>query len=64
MPTAQCRCRKCGHTFSQVTFKGDDMPPVCPQCKSRDVEFKADREGFMAGAGLGADIVGVRRGPS
>ena len=64
MPTTQCRCSACGHTFSHLTFQGDDTPPVCPYCKSRDVESKTDRQGFMSGPGLGSRIAGVPKGPS
>ncbi|WP_319522144.1 zinc ribbon domain-containing protein [uncultured Desulfosarcina sp.] len=64
MPTAQCRCQACGHTFVHLTFKGDDTPAVCPKCKSREIESKADQEGFMAGPGLGSRIAGAPKGPS
>jgi putative FmdB family regulatory protein len=64
MPTAECRCNACGHPFVHLTFKGDDIPPVCPRCKARDIQVKTNREGFMAGPGLGSRIVGVPKGPS
>ena len=64
MPTAECRCNACGHTFAHLTFKGDDLTPVCPRCKARDIRVKTGREGFMDGPGLGTHIVGVPKGPS
>lgn len=64
MPTAQCRCQVCGHTFEHLTFKGDETPAICPKCKSRDVESKADQEGFMAGQGLGSLFAEAPKGPS
>ena len=64
MPTAECRCNACGHTFAHLTFKGDDIPPVCPRCKAEDIQVKTNPEGFMAGPGLGSHIVGVPKGPS
>lgn len=64
MPTAECRCRACGHAFVHLTFKGDATTPVCPRCKARDVLIKTNREGFMATSGLGSHIAGVPKGPS
>ena len=64
MPTAECRCNACGHTFAHLTFKGDDILPVCPCCKGRDIQMQTDREGFMAGPGLGSRIVDAPKGPS
>jgi Zn finger protein HypA/HybF involved in hydrogenase expression len=64
MPTAECRCNACDHSFTHLTFKGDDTPPFCPRCKGRDIQVKTDPEGFMGGPGLGSLIVGVPKGPS
>lgn len=64
MPTAECRCSGCDHSFVHLTFKGDDTPPVCPRCKAREIRIKKNQEGFMAGPGLGSHIVGVPKGPS
>ncbi|BBO69582.1 hypothetical protein DSCA_35120 [Desulfosarcina alkanivorans] len=64
MPTADCRCNACGHTFVHLTFKGDDITPVCPRCKDRDVHVKKDPDRFMAGPGLGSMITDVPKGPS
>ena len=64
MPTAECQCNACGHTFAHLTFKDDDTQPVCPRCKTQDIQMKADQEGFMAGPGLGSLLAGVPKGPS
>lgn len=64
MPTAECRCNTCGHTFAHLIFKGDDNLPVCPRCRGRDIHLKANQEGFMAGTGLGSLLAGVPKGPS
>jgi putative FmdB family regulatory protein len=64
MPTAECRCHTCDHTFTHLTFKGDDTPPVCPRCKGGNIRMKTDQEGFMGGTGLGSLITGVPKGPS
>jgi hypothetical protein len=47
-----------------LTFKGDETPPVCPQCKGREIQMRTNQEGFMAGPGLGSRIAGVPKGPS
>ena len=64
MPTAECRCNVCGHTFVHLTCKGDDSLPVCPRCRATDIRMKADQEGFMAGPGLGSLLAGGSKGPS
>ena len=64
MPTAECRCNACGHTFVRLTFKGDETIFVCPRCKGGDIRMKTDPEGFMAGSGLGSLLAGVPKGPS
>jgi Zn finger protein HypA/HybF involved in hydrogenase expression len=64
MPTADCRCSACVHTFVHLTFKGDDIAPVCPRCKHRDVDVQTDPDRFMAGPGLGSMITDVPKGPS
>lgn len=64
MPTTECRCNVCDHTFTHLTFKGDETPPVCPRCKAKDVHLKNNPERFMAGSGLGSLIAGVPKGPS
>jgi putative FmdB family regulatory protein len=64
MPTADCHCNACGHTFVHLTFKGDDIAPVCPRCKHRDVDVQTDPDRFMAGPGLGSMITDVPKGPS
>lgn len=64
MPTVDCRCSACGHIFEHLTFKGDEITPVCPRCKNIDVTVKTGPERFMAGAGLGSLIAGVPKGPS
>ncbi len=64
MPSADCRCNACGHTFAHLTFKDDDTIPACSRCKSRDIQKKTNPEGFMAGTGLGSLLAGVPQGPS
>jgi putative FmdB family regulatory protein len=64
MPTADCRCNACGHTFVHLTFKGDEIAPVCPRCKHRDVKVKTDPDRFMSGPGLGSMITDGLKGPS
>ena len=36
MPLFDYTCRGCGHTFEHLTRPGED--PVCPECKSTEVE--------------------------
>ena len=64
MPNTECRCETCGQTFMHLTFKGDPIRPVCPQCKSRDVKLKADPDRFMAGSSMGSLLAGAPKGPS
>ena len=64
MPTTECHCNACGHTFVHLTFKGDEIAPVCPRCKKRDITVKAEPDRFMTGPGLGSLIAGVPKGPS
>ena len=64
MPNSEYRCKTCGHTFSQLTFKGDPIPAVCPQCKGKTVEPTADSEGFMAASSLGSLLTRIPKGPS
>jgi hypothetical protein len=64
MPTSQCRCKACGHTFPHLTFKGDTTPPVCPRCQSKEVLSHRNQEGFMSGPGMGSQFAGVPKGPS
>lgn len=64
MPTTDCRCNACSHVFVHLTFKGDDIAPVCPRCQNRDVKVKADPDRFMGGSGLGSIITDVPKGPS
>ena len=64
MPTTDCRCNACGHTFAHLTFQGDDIPPVCPRCKGGDIQIQSNPDGFMAGSGLGSRITGGHKGPS
>ena len=63
MPTAECRCRDCGHSFSHLTFKGDAISPVCPRCKGKNIEQQPEA-GFMTEPGMGSRIAGVPKGPS
>jgi Zn finger protein HypA/HybF involved in hydrogenase expression len=64
MPETECRCNACDHTFAYVSFKGDDILPVCPRCKARDIQLKTGQEGFMAGTGLGSLLADIPKGPS
>ena len=64
MPTTECRCNACGHAFSLLTFAGDRIDPVCPQCKDRDVTVTAGPGRFMDGPGMGTRLAGVPKGPS
>ena len=36
MPIFDYTCRACRHSFEYITQKGQE--PVCPECKSTDVE--------------------------
>jgi len=64
MPTTQCHCNACGHDFALLTFKGDDTAPVCPRCKSKDIQATGDQVRFLDGPGLGGRIAGIPKGPS
>lgn len=64
MPTVDCRCDACGHSFVHLFFKGDAIAPPCPRCKRTDVQVKRDSERFMDGPGLGALVTDARKGPS
>ena len=37
MPLYDFRCRGCGHEFEALVRAGDE-DPVCPSCKSADIE--------------------------
>ncbi len=64
MPTAECHCDACGHRFAILTFEGDEIAPICPRCKKKDVRIKPQQKRFMAGNGLGTRLAGVPKGPS
>ena len=64
MPTTECRCNTCGHTFVHLFFKGDAIQPVCPRCRQRDVTVNTAPERLMNEPGIGSLIVGVPKGPS
>lgn len=64
MPIQECICNGCNQPFSQLTFRGDNTPPVCPKCKSNDIKTMPSQEGFMANSSIGAQVVGVPKGPS
>jgi len=64
MPTQECRCNHCSHTFSHLTFKGDETLPVCPLCKGKEITTKPYQEGFMSQSSMGTLVFGVPKGPS
>ncbi len=48
MPLFEYECRKCGHQFEALVV--GSRRPVCPKCKSEDLEKKVSAFG-VAGAG-------------
>lgn len=40
MPTYECHCKTCKHTFSviQTLAEHEKEKPVCPRCKGKDVK--------------------------
>lgn len=39
MPSVEYNCRNCGHSFKRLVFLDDkEEKPLCPECKSPDVE--------------------------
>jgi putative FmdB family regulatory protein len=38
MPLYDFKCRSCGHEFEALVRPVDTDAPVCPACKSRDLE--------------------------
>jgi putative FmdB family regulatory protein len=64
MPTTECRCKACGHSFVHLTFAGDRIEPVCPRCKGRDVNVSAEPVRLMDDPGMGSRLAGVPKGPS
>jgi putative FmdB family regulatory protein len=37
MPLYEFVCRECGHDF-EALVRAQDAPPVCPKCRSADLE--------------------------
>ena len=64
MPTTECRCDHCGHTYHQLTFSGDPIDPLCPRCKKKKVTIKTGPDRFMSGSGMGSRLAGTPKGPS
>ncbi len=50
MPLFEYQCRKCGHEFEALVV--GTRKPVCPKCKSEDLEKRVSSVGF-AGVGSG-----------
>lgn len=50
MPLFEYECRKCGHEFEALVIGA--RKPVCPKCKSDELDKRVSRVG-MAGASYG-----------
>ncbi len=48
MPLFEYECRSCGHQFEALVIGA--RKPVCPRCKSDDLEKKVSRFGTGAAA--------------
>ena len=51
MPLFEYECLKCGHQFEALVIGA--RKPVCPKCKSDELEKKVSRVGIGASAGGG-----------
>jgi putative FmdB family regulatory protein len=51
VPLFEYECRKCGHEFEALVI--GTRQPVCPKCKSEDLEKRVSSLGF-AGVGAGS----------
>ena len=48
MPLYEYECRQCGHEFEALVIGA--RKPVCPRCKSDDLEKRVSRFGTAASA--------------
>lgn len=53
MPLFEYECRKCGHQFEALVI--GTKKPVCPKCKSEELEKRVSALGF---AGVGGSSSG------
>jgi len=37
MPIFEFVCKKCNNQFEKLVFLTDELVPICPKCKSKDV---------------------------
>jgi putative FmdB family regulatory protein len=50
MPSIEYHCRTCGNSFKKILFLGDkEEKPLCPKCKSADVEKSPTASGLFQG---------------
>jgi putative FmdB family regulatory protein len=56
MPLFEYTCRKCGHEFEALVL--GMRKPVCPKCKSEELEKKVSRVGVASGGGWGRSSAG------
>jgi putative FmdB family regulatory protein len=49
MPLFEYECRKCGHEFEALVIGA--RKPVCPKCKSDELEKRVSRVGIGASTG-------------
>jgi putative FmdB family regulatory protein len=49
MPLFEYNCRTCGHTFEALIV--GSRPPVCPKCKSENLEKRVSTLGFAGSGG-------------
>jgi putative FmdB family regulatory protein len=61
VPLFEYECRKCGHLFEALVI--GSRQPVCPKCKSEELEKKVSTVGF-AGVGSWSGKSGGGCGPT
>ncbi|MEZ4529132.1 MAG: FmdB family zinc ribbon protein [Desulfobacterales bacterium] len=50
MPKLEYTCPKCGHSFQQLVFRGDEAQPVlCPKCGTSEVRSAKTPAGLFDG---------------
>jgi len=62
MPLFEYECLRCGHQFEALIFGA--RKPVCPQCKSDELEKRVSRVGIGASASGGRGRSGAGCGSS
>ncbi len=50
MPTIEYTCQHCGHRFTRVALRGEEIPPLpCPQCRTPDARPAKDAASLFDG---------------